>query len=369
MCHGLGWHTWLQWLDYKTIFLCRERQSFLVLVHGGGSETGTFTLRVRFVVWCQEVGGLEYSLLDKGKKNVVSSCLKRSVLREFSINEAAVNQRLGPMPSGGSLVLVLGLVALFGLQPSQHFWWSVGSIWGVKAFHSRQLWNEWWKSPHVVASRNGWLDGWPKVAIRHGKGGARHRKSSILEVWTALPKSKTEGRWFVSSCKYRIECWASPILLEPPLFYLHIIMVYFFPAGQVPGVNGQGSNAGNASTMMQIMSHGLRHTSRTLCIYSDFRNWRKTFDDSSQRDSCNPFKLLGQSSCNLRNFAQSAPHHSLDRALIKDAEAIVLIVFGCYWMMCVFELSRNRNLKSHPGSPQRNPWGEIPDMTGVDILW
>eukprot|EP00434_Breviolum_minutum_P042164 symbB.v1.2.037515.t1/scaffold5561.1/size25837/2 len=101
-------------LTTKLSFYAEKGQSFLVLVHGGGSETGTFTLRVRFVVWCQEVGGLEYSLLDKGKKNVVSSCLKRSVLREFSINEAAVNQRLGPMPSGGSLVLVLGLVALFG---------------------------------------------------------------------------------------------------------------------------------------------------------------------------------------------------------------------------------------------------------------
>ena len=101
-------------LTTKLSFYAEKGQSFLVLVHGGGSETGTFTLRVRFVVWCQEVGGLEYSLLDKGKKNVVKSCLKRSVLREFSINEAAVNQRLGPIPSGGSLVLVLGLVALFG---------------------------------------------------------------------------------------------------------------------------------------------------------------------------------------------------------------------------------------------------------------
>ena len=96
----------------KLSFYAEKGQSFLVLVHGVGSETGTFTLRVKFVVWCQEVGGLEYSLLDKGKKNVVKSCLKRTKLREV-ISRAAVNQRLS-IPSGGSLVLSLGLVALFG---------------------------------------------------------------------------------------------------------------------------------------------------------------------------------------------------------------------------------------------------------------
>ena len=96
----------------KLSFYAENGQSFLVLVHGVGSETGTFTLRVKFVVWCQEVGGLEYSLLDKGKKNVVKSCLKRTKLREV-ISRAAVNQRLS-IPSGGSLVLSLGLVALFG---------------------------------------------------------------------------------------------------------------------------------------------------------------------------------------------------------------------------------------------------------------
>ena len=81
----------------KLSFYAEKGPTFLVLVHGARGETGTFTLRVKFVV---------------GKKNVVKSCLKRGKLREV-ISRAAVNQRLS-IPSGGSLVLSLGLVALFG---------------------------------------------------------------------------------------------------------------------------------------------------------------------------------------------------------------------------------------------------------------